>query len=182
MTGSGLRGWVCTLFAGAVLAALVVALGLWLMAWRLPLEAPLARMYRTEADLAVLVRAVDTYRDALGEYPPAGVAGLELATKHLSQTADYFPGGPPSDGWGRPFRYVPHGQYLEADSGAQRVEGRFFAPDTYQLYSVGGDGASGLDDPAKRADTICNWDASRLWRPVYRRRNRRYLEERGEAP
>lgn len=125
-------------------------------------DSPVARMYRTEADLVALANAIDAYYEAKGVYPPAGEAGVAVALEHISQTVDYFPGGPPLDGWGRAFHYVPHFAYATSDSGALKA-GSYFAPDSYQLYSFGADG-----DAASRNDNITSWEPDRPWRNVYR--------------
>ncbi len=129
-------------------------------------DSPVARMYQTEADLASLANAIDAYHDAKGVYPPSGEVGLAVALDHISQTVDYFPDGAPLDGWGRAFHYVPHFAYPSKDSGALRGE-IYFAPDTYQLYSLGEDGDSGKADRAAQADNITSWDRERSWRNVY---------------
>ena len=159
------RGKTAVLAATALLvtfAALFVARSFWVSP-----DAPVSRMYRTEADLRSLVTAIDTYFADKGVYPPPGEAGIAVALAHLSQTVDYFPDGAPRDGWGRAFVYVPHFSYRAAESRALR-DGEFFAPDTYQLYSVGADGLDGVDDVAGRADNITSWDSERSWRRVYR--------------
>ena len=134
---------------------------------RMPNDAPLARMYRTEADLRALSTSIRAYVDAHGVYPPQGAAGLQSATACISHKADYFPQGPPLDGWGRPFCYVSHTDYQREGSGAIMQQGMYLAPDTYQLYSCGADGDSGLDDIAARRDNICSWDPAKTWRTVY---------------
>lgn len=130
-------------------------------------DSPVARMYRTEADLASLANAIDSYYEAKGVYPPPGEVGLVAALDHISQTVDYFPDGPPLDGWGRAFRYVPHFAYSSKDSGALK-DGAYFAPDAYQLYSPGADGDSGRTNPSACDDNITSWDTDRPWRSVYR--------------
>ncbi len=129
-------------------------------------DSPVARMYRTEADLASLANAIDAYFEAKGVYPPPGDVGLAVALDFISQTVDYFPDGPPVDGWGRPFHYVPNFAYPTNDSGALK-DGTYFAPETYQLYSVGQDGDAGKTNPAARADNITSWDTDQPWRSVY---------------
>ena len=164
-------------------AALIVGAPLLLMAGaclvyvnRLPEDAPLARMYRTEADLTALCIAVDTYFEAHEAYPPAGAGGLRLATDHLSRNVPYLPDGPPHDGWDRPFCYVPHTEYDRAGAGAFRDATAYPAPGTYQIYSVGVDGAAGHEDEAKRLDNIRSWDSGRPWRAVYHEHQRTYRE------
>jgi len=130
-------------------------------------DSPNARMYRTEADLASLANAIDSYYDAKGVYPPPGEVGVVVALDHISQTVDYFPDGPPVDGWSRAFHYVPHFTYPSKDSGALK-DGDYFAPGTYQLYSLGADGDSGVTNAAAQADNITSWDEDRPWRDVYR--------------
>jgi hypothetical protein len=150
------------LLALGATAALFVARSFWVSS-----DAPVSRMYRTEADLRSLVTAIDTYYADKGVYPPPGEAGIAVALAHLSQSVDYFPNGAPLDGWGRAFVYVPHFAYRDADSGAIR-NGDYFAPDSYQLYSVGADGIDGVEDVDGQADNINNWDADRSWRFFYK--------------
>lgn len=167
--------------AAAVAAALVILLpaGTCLyLSLRLPEDAPLPRMYRTEAALRALATAVEAYRDAHGAYPPGGPAGLDAAVRLLSRKVDYMPGGAPEDAWGRPFRYVPHTQYEAPDSPALRAPGGApYAPGAFQLYSDGADGDSGLANPGAQRDNITNWDAARSWRPVYRAATTPYARE-----
>ena len=165
----------------AVSGAIAVA-AIALISLRMPEDAPLARMYRTEADLAGLARALDGYHAEHGQYPPAGAEGLRMATEHLSKIAAYFPGGPPPDGWDRPYCYVPAAQYDDAEAGALRAEGGFCAPGAYQLYSLGADGAAGVDREADREDNISNWDRTRPWRKVYREINKAFMRERKARP
>ncbi len=166
--------WLRACFLVAAIVALVFGAWLLIAAWRLPADAPLARMYRTEADLASLVKVVELYRQDCGAYPPAGVTGLVLATKAVSRRVDYFPGGPPPDGWERPFCYVPAAQYEEAGTGALGNGGLYFAPDTFQIYSMGEDGDAGIDDPVRREDNIVSWESRKPWRTVYGQRNAAY--------
>jgi len=180
-----LVGGACA--AGAAALYCIVAL-------RLPEDAPLARMYRTEADLAALAKAVDMYCESYGAYPPGGPAGLRLATEHLSRNAVYFPSGPPNDAWAEPFVYVPlkacqsgdwrsrGTEYGETDSQALQHDSVFFAPETYQLYSMGADRISGVDDPAGQADNITNWDKAKSWRAKYRDLNKRYFNDKRNNP
>ena len=168
-----LIGGACA--AGAAAVYCIVAL-------RLPEDAPLARMYRTEADLAALAKAVDMYFESCGAYPPGGPAGLRLATDHLSRNAAYFPYGPPNDAWAEPFTYVPHKEYGETNSPALRRDGIFFAPETYQLYSMGADRASGGESFPAYLDNITSWDAAKSWRAKYRDLNKRYFDEKRNGP
>jgi len=153
---------------GLILASFYLLLSL-----RLPKDAPLARMYRCEADLAFLIKAVDHYRELKGAYPPAGAGGLAEATRLLSSKANYLPDGPPPDAWGHPYHYVPHTQYDQSQWLAQRCGEGFCAPGTYQIYSGGADG-----DPAKQDDNICSWDSSKAWRIVYREANKAFMKSR----
>ena len=158
---------------GLILASFYLLLSL-----RMPEDAPLARMYRTEADIAFLKKAVENYHALKGVYPPAGPEGLLEATRLLSAKANYLPDGPPPDGWGRPYRYVPHAQYGEPQWQAIRCGDACCAPDTYQIYSEGADGDPGIDDPAKRQDDICSWDESKAWRTAYREANKAFMKTR----
>ncbi len=166
VSGRILRG---CLFAVGIAVALVVAgvVSLLIVSWRRPEDSPLARMYRTEADLAALAKAVAMYAEAHSVYPPPGQVGLRLATDYVSRDTAYFPDGPPPDGWERPYRYVPSSEYAAKNSGACRVEGEFAAPGAFQLYSLGADGVAGLDDAAQQADNITSWDPSKAWRAIY---------------
>jgi hypothetical protein len=148
----------------------------------MPHDAPLARMYRTEAGLALLVNALETYHAAHDAYPPAGPAGLRLATEYLSRKVNYLPGGPPADEWSRPYHYVPHTEYLETGSGAVQSAYGFFAPDSFQLYSYGADGESGLDASKGLKDNICNWNPDKSWRAVYHEYQRVFNEKRRAGP
>ena len=163
-----LVGGACA--AGAAALYCIVAL-------RLPEDAPLARMYRTEADLAALAKAVNLYCESYGAYPPGGTDGLRLATDHLSRNAAYFPSGPPNDAWAEPFVYVPNREYGETKAQALRRDGTFFAPETYQLYSMGAD-----RDPARQTDNITSWDAAKSWRAKYRELNKRYFDDKRNNP
>jgi hypothetical protein len=138
-------------------------------------------MYRTEADLTALIKAVDTYRAEEGAYPPAGPEGLRMATDFLSRKGHYLPDGPPPDGWDRPFVYVPSSAYAAPNSQALRHGNAYYAPDTYQLYSAGADGANGLDDTEKQRDNIGNWDSAKSWRTDYFKLNSDYMTQRGGA-
>ncbi|HIJ74679.1 MAG TPA: hypothetical protein HPP83_11320, partial [Candidatus Hydrogenedentes bacterium] len=93
MLTSSLRRCV-RLGAAASAGVLVAVVTVFVVASRrIPEDAPIARMYRTEAGLTALAKAIETYRDAHGAYPPAGIEGLRLATDYLSRDADYFPDG-----------------------------------------------------------------------------------------
>lgn len=145
----------------------------------IPNGSPRAMMNRTEAALTLLVNAVELYKTDFGAYPPAGQAGLRLATKHLSRNVNYVPGDESLDAWGRPFVYVPAPDYAKPGSGALDNKGPYFAPDTYQLYSIGSDGDGGVDWIENRADNITSWDKARSWRETYRRRHRQFFLEHG---
>ena len=167
----------------ALVGAPVVAVAVYLfVSLKTPSDAPLARMYRTEADLASLAKAVDVYYADHGQYPSAGESGLRLATDHLSRKVDYFAGGPLRDAWGQPYTYAPHSQYPEPEAGALEANGEYFAADTYQIYSAGADGEPGIDKPHRRLDNICSWDKSRSWRPVYRELDEVFSRRRKSTP
>lgn len=166
--------WFRACFLATAATALAFVAWLLVAAWRLPADAPLARMYRTEADLASLVKVIELYRRDCGAYPPAGVAGLALATKAVSRRVDYFPGGPPPDGWERAFCYVPSAQYGETGTGALGDGGAYFAPDTFQIYSMGEDGDPGIDNIVHREDNIVSWEPRKPWRAAYARKNAAY--------
>jgi len=151
----------------AALAAVFVAASL-----KMPYDSPLARMYRTEADIASLVRAVELFKEARGEYPPPGLDGLRQATDFISGARAFFPDGPPPDAWGRPYKYVPHTDYDNPDWGAQRCGKSFCAPNAFQIYSAGADGEAGT------RDDITPWDKSRPWRPVYNLMHEDFVKRR----
>ena len=173
------RGLAAAGFMLAV-AILVVAL-VWWRAHRLPEDAPLARMYRTEADLRMLRHAIEQYHERTGQYPPPGVEGLEKAVETLGRGADYLPGGPPPDAWERPFHYVPHTAYGDEGVEVFQAEERYEAPETFQLFSGGASGNPGFDDPEARRDTITSWEPDRPWRGAYRELNEAFMEERRES-
>jgi len=154
------RVWQVLFFfalGGSALAAVFVAASL-----KLPYDSPRARMYRTEAEMAGLAQAIESYKEANGSYPPPGAEGLRRATEHLSRVKDFYPDGPPPDGWGRPYFYVPHTEYEKADFQAQRCGEGWCAPSGFQLFSAGADGKPGTEDD------ITSWDELRLWRDDYR--------------
>ena len=163
-----LRG-LLTVVTLVCVAAVVVSAALFYFAGRMPLDAPLARMYRAETDITALANAVEQYRDRTGALPPRGIDGLALATQAVSTEMSYFAEGAPADPWGRPYVYVPAAAYDAADSGALRdADGGFCAPDGYQVYCLGADGLTGaFGDPARR-DDITGWEAERPWREAYR--------------
>lgn len=168
--------------AGLFLAAATLAGWMLVSAARLPQDAPLAQMYRAEAGLAALMKAVETYQAAYGAYPPAGREGLRQAAAHLSGAANFLPDGPPLDPWGRDYVYAPSREYDVADSLALRDESGFYSAQTYQLYSMGADGDPGIDQPGARRDNISNWDPEKPWRSVYKERNRLFMRERRRVP
>ena len=169
----------CCLSAALIVGApLLLMVGAYLVyVNRMPEDAPLAPMYRTEANLTALCTAVDTYFEAHEAYPPAGAGGLRLATDHLSRNVPYLPDGPPRDAWDQPFCYVPNTEYDRPGAGALRDAGGYPARDTYQVYSVGANGAPGHDDETKRLDNITSWDPDRMWRAVYHEHQRTYRED-----
>jgi len=144
-----------------------------------PKGSPKAQMNRTEAALTLLVTALESYKTDLGAYPPPGQAGLRLATKHLSRNVNYVPGDESLDAWGRPFVYVTAADYAAQGSGALEDNGNYYAPGTYQLYSIGMDGDPGADFIEKRYDNITSWETERPWRATYQRRHQQYFLEHG---
>lgn len=167
-------------WAGAVALAVVAATVVvyLFVALRLPEDAPLARMYRTEAELTVLANAVANYRVAYGDYPPAGNEGLESAVAHLTRKVNYLPGGPPTDAWGRGYVYIPSRQYAYFSDALRDDEGAYCAPDTFQVYSCGADGSSGSDQPQARRDNITSWEPKKPWRALYKELTGRYLRDK----
>lgn len=152
---------------GAALLTLFVAISL-----KMPYDAPLSRMYRTEADMAGLARAVELFKEGRGGFPPPGVEGLRQATDFVSGSRRFFPDGPPPDAWGRSYAYAAHTDYANPDWGALECGGSFCAPGAYQLYSAGADGQAGTPDD------ITGWDESHPWRPVYNLMNEEFLRQR----
>lgn len=144
-----------------------------------PKGSPKAQMNRTEAALTLLMTALDSYKTDLGVYPPRGQAGLRFATKHLSRNVNYVPGDESLDAWGQPFVYVTPLDYATPGSGALEEGGKYYAPDTYQLYSAGMDGDPGADSIEKRYDNITSWDTTRAWRATYQRRHQQFFLEHG---
>jgi len=142
----------------------------------------MARMYRTETGLAALENATRQYFLKYRTYPPAGEAGLRLAAGYLSRNVDYLPGGPPLDGWGRPFQFVPASQYSEPQWEAIEGPQGYYNPGSYQLFSVGADGKAGVDNATAQADNITNWDRDRSWRAAYARLQEEYRRERPHKP
>ncbi len=169
----------CAMGGAVVLAVVAAGAAVYLfVALRLPEDAPLARMYRTEAELTVLANAVANYRATHGEYPPAGVEGLEMAVAHLTRHVNYLPGGPPTDAWDRPYVYIPSRQYAYFADALRDDQGVYCAPDTFQVYSCGADGSSGVEQPEARRDNITGWQHERPWRAYYKELTRQYLRPR----
>lgn len=179
MTSKSRRNGCILLVFFLLMATVAVGLSFLVMSIAVPENSPLAQMYRTEAALALLINAIETYRADLGDFPPPGQEGLRLATRHLSRHVNYVTDEQSLDAWGRPFVYVPARAYTESDSPAIRDGIAFFAPDTYQLYSVGIDGDAGLESAAKRADNIVSWDDRRTWRERYRKLHQEFFIQRG---
>ncbi len=128
----------------------------------IPADSPIARMYRTEADLAMLGNALDHYRSEYGRYPQPGAEGLAAATEFLSETGNYLPGGPPSDGWGRPYVYAT-------------------AQDSARVYSLGADGINGREGIPGSPDDIGADGASRSYRTHYRALQREFMQAVGSG-
>jgi hypothetical protein len=139
------------LFGVIIIATAIAGWAVW-RSTALPEDSPLAQMYRTEADLAALVTAVEQYNEIHGAYPPSGIAGLERAAEALSERVNFLPDGPPRDAWGRQYQYE-----LEADG-------------LYYVYSFGADGETGGD---AAVDDISD-DPRQTWRHIYRAAQRDY--------
>jgi type II secretion system (T2SS) protein G len=166
---SSAKRWGCTTFCVVAVGGAVALYAYVLYTSRVPADWPLPSMYRTEADLRVLVKAVEQYHSDLGVYPPAGLVGLRRATDHLSRVGNYMPAGPPGDGWGREYAYVPHLDYDRVESPALRDTTGIYAPGAYQIYSAGRDGDPGAEDASAQVDNITSWDlGTRPWRAHYR--------------
>ena len=110
----------------------------------------------------MLRNALDHYRAERGMYPPAGTGGLAAATEFLSAAGNYLPGGPPSDGWGRPYIYAI------GKNGAR-------------VYSLGADGIDGTTGKPGSADDIGADAASRSYRPHYRVLQREFIRAAGSG-
>jgi len=156
-------------------------------AQRMPRDAPLPMMYRTEAQMQSLVTAIAKYRKIHNEYPPSGIEGQRAAVDALNATVVYLT-ELPRDAWGRHFVYVRAGDYSDEGTGAvrDRTRNEFYNPDTYQIYSIGMDAAWARDDdPADprspNRDNVNNWDHSRSWRKTYHDRQREYRRRSTEA-
>jgi len=163
---AGLKGCLSTaILIIAFLAAVSIAFFV-VSAGRDP-DSPLARMYRTEADLTALKKALSIYHEEFHAYPPGGPNGLRLATDFMSRKGRYLPGGPPPDAWNRPYTYLPAPEYAANKDAAITNGNDYFAADSYQLYSCGGDGDPGSTDTHAHADNIVSWDESKAWRQVY---------------
>lgn len=139
------------LFAAIILATALAGWAVW-RSTALPEDSPLAQMYRTEADLAALVTALEQYHDTHGAYPPPGVEGLQLAAEALSEHVNFLPDGPPRDAWGRQYQFEHEPEGL------------------YYVYSFGADGDTGGD---ASNDDISN-DPRHTWRYIYRDAQRDY--------
>jgi len=175
-----LRGCRCLVLIPLLLVT-AGAVYLGLSEWFVPDGSPLARMYRTEADLTALATVIRMYHNAHGVYPPGGPPGFQAAIRDISKSTQYFPDGAPPDAWGHPYRYIPNSEYEGVGSGALRASDRgYFAPDTFQLYSTGMDGQAGVDEPEARRDNITSWDESRPWRRLYGERQRTYARDSEE--
>jgi len=161
-----------------VVVAVLAMLGYIQYARSVPADSPLARMYRTEADLTSLVKAVETYHALYGVYPPGGRDGLQKACAALSRRANYLPDGPPPDGWNRPFRYVPSTEYDFPGSPTVRQDGQPYAPGAYQIYSMGSTAGPDSNAPDTRRGFITSWDKEKTWRPSYNELQKQYLLER----
>lgn len=156
-----------------------VVLGFIAYSVSIPAGSPKARMSRTEAELTLLRTALDTYKTDLGVYPPSGQSGLRMATKHLSRNVNYITEEEARDGWDQPFVYVLSADYAKENSGALENDGKYFAPESYQLYSIGMDGDAGINATDKRADNITSWEVDHPWQKTYQRRHQDYFYERG---
>jgi len=162
-----------------------VLLQLWLGS-RLPLDSPLPMMFRTEAQMQSLLTAIDKYENMYGRYPVSGGEGIEAAVDALNTTVTYLT-EIPRDAWGRPFVYVRADDYSTDSLGGVHDPGtgEFFNPDSYQLYSLGMDGAreretDSTDPFSPNLDNINNWDRKRSWRKVYHRLQQEY-KHRGKT-
>ena len=162
--------------------ALAGASLLWIwVALRVPGDSPMARAYRTEATLASLAKAVDTYHERHKTYPPAGQVGLRMATRELSGEANYMPGEPALDAWGMPFQYIPYYDYEAPGVPSVHQHGLYFAPGAYQLYSLGADMKSSREGAGYGRDDVVSWDTNKPWRETYKEQQQTYMQERKAA-
>ena len=139
----------------------------------------MAQLYRTEVGLTALVTAVESYKQDLGNYPPAGQEGLRLATRHLSKNANYMPDEQALDAWGHPYVYVPSDAYAQPNSGALQVQGVYLAPNTFQIYSPGMDNDPGFEAPLRRRDNVTSWEPDRPWRGAYKELHKQFFLKKG---
>lgn len=172
------NGCILGIFFGG-LSLFSVGLAYLVISISTPAGSPMAQLYRTEVGLTALVKAVETYKNDLGVYPPAGQEGLLLAARHLSRNANYMPEEQQLDSWGHPYVYVPASDYAKPGSGAMKDRDTYFAPDTFQIYSVGMDGDAGDEAPLRRKDNITSWEPDRPWRPTYKDRHKEYFLKKG---
>ena len=110
----------------------------------------------------MLRNALEHYRSEYGMYPQPGPDGLAAATESLSGTGNYLPGGPPLDGWGRGYIYLPEG-------GGVRV------------YSLGADGVAGTIGAPDRLDDIDPDTTNRSYRDRYRSLQREFMRAAGNG-
>lgn len=162
---------------GVVIVALAAAIvflrgGPGPVRWEAPAGGPLERMEITEKTLEVLSKAIDMYHEQFRVYPNQRQFGAVMDPRNKS--GKLLGGELPSDGWNRFFYYVPSAEYKKPASGAMAAKGQYFNPDTYQLYSAGGDSDPGWYSAAQQLDNINIWDDSKPWRLVYQELNKTY--------
>lgn len=157
--------------AGLCLCALLLYV---MFTARIPADSPMARMYRTEADMALLRKAILVYYDTYEVYPPGGEHGLSIAMELFTNVDRFLPEGLPADGWEEAFVYVPHSEYGMPESSALLVNDGFEAPESFQLFSRGADGKAGASASSEREDNIVSWEKSKNWRPTYKKLQRTF--------
>ena len=166
----------CLIAGFLALLAFSFAASVYISMLSVPKGSPLHAMRVTEANLTLLQTAIEAYRNDFGQYPDAGAEGLNRAVAHMSRVGNYLPGGPPLDAWGDPYVYVPHSAYATQDAGAIRGgDGKYYAPETYQLYSIGLDRDAGFFLIEAQQDNINSWDTHRSWRPHYNHKHKEFL-------
>jgi len=105
---------------------------------------------RTAANIRVLSRACEVFREECGSYPAqeAWLDQLKAKDRQSSLLVDHEH---TLDAWGNPFVYVFPGKRN---------------PESFDLYSLGADGKTETngDDP----DDISNWHAPERWRKHYK--------------
>jgi general secretion pathway protein G len=105
-----------------------------------------ARRARAIADIESLGTALDLFKADNGEYPTTeqGLEALRVAPPDVKNwNGPYLKKSVPADPWGNEYVYSEPGEHN---------------PDSYDLYSMGGDGQPGGDG---KGTDIANWEEGR---------------------